>query len=114
VLKHLNIIVIHPKYILKRRTKHPQSGCVLDNKEQVIKEDPKLVVSNRFKNLCRLAVEISSKVAESGDASTFFTSKMMEYGIEVDSMLNKRSSTASIDLCYVNSKTNDVRIDETK
>jgi hypothetical protein len=101
VLKHLNIIVIHPKYILKRRTKHPQSGCVLDNKEQIIKEDPKLVVSNRFKNLCRInAVEISSKVVECEDASTFFTSKMME-----DSILNERSSTASIDLCDVNSKT---------
>jgi hypothetical protein len=39
---------------------------------------------------------------------------MKEDGIEVDSLLNKRSSTASIDLCDVNSKTNDVRIDETK
>jgi hypothetical protein len=39
-------------------------------------------------------------VVECEDASTFYTNKMME-----DSMLNERSSTASIDLCDVNSKT---------
>lgn len=58
VLKHLNIIVIHSKYILKRWTKHAQSGCVLDNKGQIIKEDPKLVVSNHLKDLCRASENI--------------------------------------------------------
>ncbi|KAF7841343.1 protein FAR1-RELATED SEQUENCE 5-like [Senna tora] len=55
---------IPEKYILKRCTKKARSGYVTDNKGRIIKEDPKLAVSNRFKDLSRNAVEIASKAAK--------------------------------------------------
>ncbi|KAK2429529.1 protein FAR1-RELATED SEQUENCE [Trifolium repens] len=112
VLNHLNIIVIPQKYILKRWTKQARSGCVLDSKGQIIKEDPKLVVSNRLKDLCRTAVGISSKAAESGEASAFLARILMEADIEVDKILSKRSSTQTTNLGDVNSQTNEIITDD--
>ncbi|XP_058757584.1 protein FAR1-RELATED SEQUENCE 9-like [Vicia villosa] len=91
VLNHLNIIVIPPKYILKRWTRDARSGCVINSKGQIIKEDPRLDVSNRFKDLCRVAVEISSKAVECVDASTYLSKKLMVVAIGVDSIINKRT-----------------------
>ncbi|XP_057440588.1 protein FAR1-RELATED SEQUENCE 5-like [Lotus japonicus] len=108
ILNHLNIIVIPAKYILKRWTKDARSGCVIDNKGQVVKEDPKLIVSNRKMDLCRVAVEISSKAAECEDASAFFARKMVEVGIGVDDILSKRSSTPNAELDDLNGQTNEV------
>ncbi|KAK2388554.1 protein FAR1-RELATED SEQUENCE [Trifolium repens] len=112
VLNHLNIIVIPQKYILKRWTKQARSGCVLDSKGQIIKEDPKLVVSNRLKDLCRTAVGISSKAAESREASAFLARILMEADIEVDKILSKKSSTQTTNLGDVNSQTNEIITDD--
>ena len=112
VLNHQNIIAIPQKYIFKRWTKQARSGCVLDSKGQIIKEDPKIVVANRFKDLCRTAVGISSKAAEDGDASAVLARKLMEAGIEVDKILSKRSSTSTTDLGEVNSQTNEIVTDD--
>ncbi|WJX95405.1 hypothetical protein P8452_76729 [Trifolium repens] len=112
VLNHLNVIVIPQKYILKRWTKQARSGCVLDNKGQIIKEDPKLVVSNRLRDLCRTSVGISSKAAESGEASAFLARKLMEADIEVDKILSKRSSTQTTNIGDVNSQTNEIVTDD--
>jgi zinc finger SWIM domain-containing protein 3 len=112
VLNHPNIIVIPQKYILKRWTKQARSGCVLDSKGQIIKEDPKIVVANRFKDLCRTAVGISSKAAEDGDASAVLARKLMEASIEVDKILSKRSSTSTTNLGEVNSRTNEIVTDD--
>ncbi|KAE9607264.1 putative Zinc finger, SWIM-type, FHY3/FAR1 family [Lupinus albus] len=113
VLNHLNIIIIPPKYILKRWTKHARSGCVLDNKGQIIKEDPKVVVLNRYKDNCRSAVEVSSRIAESEEASSFFKRKMMEVSIEVDKILNKRSLATSTGHSDINCQTDQVRTNDT-
>ena len=83
---------------MERWIKKARSGCVLDSKGQIIKEDPKIVVENRFKDLCRTAVGVSSKAAESGDASTVLARKLMGAGIEVDRILSKRSSTPTTNL----------------
>jgi zinc finger SWIM domain-containing protein 3 len=112
VLNHLNVIVIPQKYILKRWTKQARSGCVLDNKGQIIKEDPKLVVSNRLRDLCRTSVGISSKAAESGEASAFLARKLMEADIEVDKILSKRYSTQTTNIGDVNSQTNEIVTDD--
>ena len=69
---------------MKRGTKKTRSGRALDSKGQIIKEDPKIVVANRFKDLCCIAVGVSSKAAESGDASAVLARKLMEADIEVD------------------------------
>ncbi|KAF1877862.1 hypothetical protein Lal_00038171 [Lupinus albus] len=103
VLNHLNIIIIPPKYILKWWTKHARSGCVLDNKGQIIKEDPKVVVLNRYKDNCRSAVEVSSRAAESEEASTFFKQKI----------LNKRSLATSTGHSDINCQTDQVRKNDT-
>lgn len=50
VLNQFNVIVFPPKYILKRWTNNARSGCLLDNKGQVYREDSKVVVSNLFKD----------------------------------------------------------------
>jgi hypothetical protein len=85
---------------------------VLDSKQQIIKEDPKLVVSNRLKDLCRTAVGVSSKAAESGEASAFLARILMEADIEVDKILSKRSSTQTTNLGDVNSQTNEIITDD--
>ncbi|KAF7839313.1 protein FAR1-RELATED SEQUENCE 5-like isoform X2 [Senna tora] len=95
VLNHWNKIVIPPKYILKRWTNNARSGCVLDNNGHIIKEDPKLVVTNRFNDLCRNAVEIASMASESADASTFLAKKLVELSVEVDKILTMNSSMSS-------------------
>jgi hypothetical protein len=81
---------------------------VLDSKQQIIKEDPKLVVSNRLKDLCRTAVGVSSKAAESGEASTFLVRKLMEADIKVDKILSKRSSTQTTNLGDVHSQIDEI------
>ncbi|XP_028801896.1 protein FAR1-RELATED SEQUENCE 1-like [Neltuma alba] len=95
VLNLWNKLVIPPRYILNRWTKNARSGCVLDNNRRIIKEDPKLDVSNRFEDLCRIAVEISSKAAESDDAITFLSKKFVDLGMEVDKILSKSSSISN-------------------
>ncbi|KAK7282017.1 hypothetical protein RIF29_10481 [Crotalaria pallida] len=64
-----------------------------DNKGHIIKEDPKVAISNRLKDNCRSAIEVSSRAAECEEASAFFKRKIVEIGIEVDKILSKRSST---------------------
>ena len=112
VLNHWNIIVIPPKYILKRWTKNARSGCVLDNKGQIIKEDPKLVVLNRSKDLCCTAVAISCKATNSEDASSYLAKKLVEIGLEVENILSKRSSIQSVDHGDITCQTNDVNFDD--
>lgn len=112
VLNHWNIIVIPPKYILKRQTKNALSGCILDNKGQIIKEDPKLVVLNRSKDLCRTAVAISCKAANSEDASSYLAKKLVEIGLEVENILSKRSSIQSAYHGDITCQTNDVNSDD--
>ena len=92
VLNVCNILAIPSKYILKRWTKHARSGCVLDNNGHIIKEDPRIDVTNRFKELGRIAVELSSKAAESTDATTFLTKKFVELSAEVDKIMSSSSS----------------------
>ncbi|KAF7812612.1 protein FAR1-RELATED SEQUENCE 5-like [Senna tora] len=92
VLNHWNKIVIPQKYILKRWTKDARNGCVPDNNGRIIK-DPKLATSNRFKDLCRNAVEISSRAAQSDEASRFFAKKFIEASIEVDKILTSLDSS---------------------
>ncbi|CAJ2658414.1 unnamed protein product [Trifolium pratense] len=114
VLNHLDIIVIPPKYIIKRWTKQARSGCVLDNKGQIIKEDPNLVVANRFKDLCRTSVEIAGKAAECGDATSYLARKLVEIGIEVGNILSKRSAMQCADISGNICQSNDFRtIDRT-
>ncbi|XP_028803394.1 protein FAR1-RELATED SEQUENCE 5-like [Neltuma alba] len=95
VLNLWNKLVIPSRYILKRWSKHARSGCVIDNSGRIIKEDPKLDVSNRFKDLCRIAVDISSKAAESDDATNFLAKKFVELVVEVEKILGKSSSIAN-------------------
>ncbi|KAF7844219.1 protein FAR1-RELATED SEQUENCE 5-like [Senna tora] len=64
-----------------------------DNNGRIIKEDPKLATSNRFTDLCRNAVEISSIAAQSNEASRFFAKKMFEASIEVDKILTSLYSS---------------------
>ncbi|KAF7801264.1 protein FAR1-RELATED SEQUENCE 5-like [Senna tora] len=87
VLHHWNKIVIPEKYILKRWTKNARSGCVMDNNGRIIKEDPNLAVSNRFKDLSRNAVQIASKAAKSDDALKFFSKKLVELSMKIDKIL---------------------------
>ncbi|WJX17205.1 hypothetical protein P8452_07144 [Trifolium repens] len=57
-------------------------------------------------------VGISSKAAESGEASAFLARKLMEADIEVDKILSKRSSTQTTNIGDVNSQTNEIVTDD--
>ena len=52
-------------------------------------------VSNRYKDLCRNAVKIASKAAETEEASVFFAKKMVELDLDVERILKKRSHLPS-------------------
>lgn len=93
VLNLWNKIVIPPNYILKRWTKDAQTGCILDSKGCITKEDTKLTGSKGSKDLCRHAVEIANKVIESEVAWAFFARKLVELSVDIDKILTESCVT---------------------
>ena len=55
-----------------------------------MKEDPKLDITNRYKDLCRNAVNIASKVAETEEGSMFLAKKMVELNHDMERILKKK------------------------
>ena len=49
-----------------------------------MKEDLKLDITKRYKDLCRHAVNIASKAAKSEEASMFLAKKMVELNLDVE------------------------------
>ena len=91
VLDIQNIKLLPSRYILKRWTKQARVGCVLDSYGCIVKEDPKLDITNRYKDLCRNAVNIASKAAETEEASMFLAKKMVELNLDVERILKKKN-----------------------
>ena len=60
-----------------------------------MKEDPKLDITNRYKDLCRNAVNIASKAAETEEASLFLSKKMVELNLDVERILKKKTDLPS-------------------
>uniref|UniRef100_A0A7N2M262 SWIM-type domain-containing protein n=1 Tax=Quercus lobata TaxID=97700 RepID=A0A7N2M262_QUELO len=95
VLDIQNIKLLPSRYILKRWTKQARVGCVLDSYGCIVKEDPKLDITNRYKDLCRNAVNIASKAAETEEASVFLAKKMVELNLDVERILKKKTDLPS-------------------
>ena len=55
-----------------------------------MKEDPKLDITNRYKDLCHNAINIASKVAKSEEASMFLAKKMVELNLDVERFLKNK------------------------
>ena len=64
-------------------------GCVLDSYSCTVKEDPKLDITNRYKDLCRNVVNIASKATKTEEASIFLAKKMVELNLDVERILKK-------------------------
>ncbi|KAH7658220.1 FHY3/FAR1 family protein [Dioscorea alata] len=101
VLDIWNIKIVPSQYMLNRWTKHAREGCVVDYKGRIVKEDPRLVVSNRSKDLSHNTVIVASRAAESEDASIFFARKMVELSLEVEKFFTKADK--NVDDGYFNS-----------
>ena len=91
VLGIQNIKLLPSRYILKRWTKQARVGCVLDSYGCILKEDPKLDITNRYKDLCHNAINIASKVAKTEEASMFLSRKMVELNLDVERILKKKN-----------------------
>nr|XP_023886870.1 trafficking protein particle complex subunit 6B-like [Quercus suber] len=83
VLDIQNIKLLPSRYILKQWTKQERVGRVLDSYGCIVKEDPKLDITNRYKDLCCNAVSIASKAAEIEEASMFLAKKMIELNLNL-------------------------------
>ena len=55
-----------------------------------MKEDPKLDITNQYKDLCCNAFNIASKAAKSEEASMFLAKKMVELNLDVERILKKK------------------------
>ena len=66
-------------------------GCVLDSYGCIVKEDPKLDITNRYKDLCCNAVNIVSKAVETEEASMFLAKKMVELNLDVEIIFKKKN-----------------------
>ena len=55
-----------------------------------MKEDPKLDITNQYKDLCCNVVNIASKAAKSEEASMFLAKKMVELNLDVERILKKK------------------------
>jgi zinc finger SWIM domain-containing protein 3 len=89
VLDNWNIKVVPSRYILKRWTKDTRLGRVRDSGEFTAKENLKLAVASRYKDLCRNIIKISARAAESEDAFQFALRQLDELieGVEKILML---------------------------
>ena len=61
-----------------------------------MKEDPKLDITNRYKDLCRNAVNIARKVAETEEGSMFLAKKMVELNHDMERILEKKKKKNQI------------------
>ena len=64
VLDLKNFKLIPKKYILKRWTKVAKLGCVENITGSTIEEDPKLAIKNRYRELSRNAIKLTTWAAE--------------------------------------------------
>ena len=64
VLAERRITKIPPQYILKRWTKNAKFGSRLETLKLPNNEDPKALIANRYRELCRLQTLIATKAAE--------------------------------------------------
>ncbi len=55
----------------------------------------RIIVSNRYKDLCRNVVKIASKAAKTKESSVFFAKKMVELDLDAERILKKRSHLPS-------------------
>ena len=94
------IKLLPSRYILKRWTKQVRVGCVLDSYGCIVKEDPKLDITNWYKDLCCNAVNIAYKAAETKKASMFLAKKM-ELNLDVEKKnSNLPSNNIGMDLAH--------------
>jgi zinc finger SWIM domain-containing protein 3 len=89
VLDNRNIKMVPSRYILKRWTKDARLGRARNSNDFAAQENPKLVVANRYKDLCRNILKMSARAAESEDAFQFSLRKLDELieGVEKVLML---------------------------
>jgi len=78
VLDNRNIKMVPSRYILKRWTKDARLGRARNSNDFAAQENPKLVVANRYKDLCRNILKMSARAAESEDAFQFSLRKLDE------------------------------------
>jgi zinc finger SWIM domain-containing protein 3 len=70
--------MVPSRYILKRWTKDARLGRARNSNDFAAQENPKLVVANRYKDLCRNILKMSARAAESEDAFQFSLRKLDE------------------------------------
>lgn len=94
VLDHMNIKVVPSKYILKRWTKDARLGSARENDVPSIRDDPKLVVASRYKNMCGRIIMLSAKASESEEAFQFAVGQLDEVMEGVEKILTLKPQDA--------------------
>ncbi|KAL6291462.1 hypothetical protein ACE6H2_008972 [Prunus campanulata] len=94
VLDHMNIKVVPSKYILKRWTKDARLGSARESDVSSIRDNPKLVVASRYKNMCGRIVMLSAKASESEEAFQFAVGQLDEVMEGVEKILTLKPQDA--------------------
>ncbi|KAI5347009.1 PREDICTED: FAR1-RELATED SEQUENCE [Prunus dulcis] len=94
VLDHMNIKVVPSKYILKRWTKNARLGSARENDVSSIRDNPKLVVASRYKNMCGRIIMLSAKASASEEAFQFAVGQLDEVMEGVEKILTLKPQDA--------------------
>ncbi|KAM1292043.1 hypothetical protein ACFX13_019393 [Malus domestica] len=92
VISTRNIISIPTQYVLERWTKNIKSSSARVTINISSKDDPKTNIVRRYKELCRLHIQLATRAAESPEAYEIAISRLNKTLGEVDACLKEKAT----------------------
>ncbi|KAG4397925.1 hypothetical protein GLYMA_10G238500v4 [Glycine max] len=87
VLDHRNIKVVPSRYILDRWTGHARLGNLREIRQCKMQDNPNMVVTSCYKDLCNRLLKLSARASESMEAYQFAARQLDEVMIGVEKIL---------------------------
>nr|KYP66793.1 Protein FAR1-RELATED SEQUENCE 5 [Cajanus cajan] len=95
VLSSRNVMKIPAMYVLKRWTKHAKMGNGIPTNHSIIHEDPKAKIGMRYKDICRMQVQLATKGAITEETYNIAISYLTKAMNDIDVCLEGRDKEAS-------------------
>nr|KYP70189.1 Protein FAR1-RELATED SEQUENCE 4 [Cajanus cajan] len=95
VLSSRNVMKIPAMYVLKRWTKHAKMGNGIPTNHSIIHEDPKAKIGMRYKDICRMQVQLATKGAITEETYNIAISYLTKAMNDIDVCLEGRDKEVS-------------------